>query len=356
MARPRMRLVPLSLAVIACLAISTPGIATQPTGSPPIGKISPAEATYQKLEGELVKQLGDEPVWTDTKQQETLMGTIRTAATIRAAATVPLLVMHIDFSPLEGKRRTRVPTLEEMFPAAGALVKIGTPAIPALLEVLKADYTKSREANKRAAIALSTLIRIDAQGAEGEMGKAYSLGKALTRYRIQMAIQEANPDSAARLKEVLKGRSLEPVSDLDFTLVQPDGSPPTLIPPKRLTGFGVGLKEAVLGADVIVAASAIKVSGHDSSIPGVGDGLANIEATKFLKGGTKETRFTVTFKVNFLPNREVQPNERGSYLFFVKGDKPENYETIKILDDTPDNRDAVIRAMNVAPGGPKKQG
>lgn len=129
---------------------------------------------------------------------------------------------------------------------------------------------------------------------------------------------------------------------------------------EALPGSTVSLDDAAKKADIIVVATISRAQVDHPSRPGAAYYEAEILITKLLKGKTKDTKLSVQYTVVSIPDKEVAPKEKDSYIFFIKGDKPEkgkslvNLHAIKILADTESNREAVAKAL--APQIPKPDG
>ena len=129
---------------------------------------------------------------------------------------------------------------------------------------------------------------------------------------------------------------------------------------EALPGSTVSLDDAAKKADIIAAATISKAEVGDPDGNGMADYRAEILITKLLKGRTKDAKLSVAYRVVSIPDKEVAPKEKGSYIFFVKGDKPEkgdslvNLHAIKILADTEGNRDAVAKSLAPKPATAKK--
>jgi len=214
-----------AMAIAAALVLSSPAATGQKVGAITVQK-SAIETTYKDLETKLVNQFKNDSLWTDPKQRETLLGLIQAAGVLRTPAAVPVLIDHLNYSPLESLERTRFYSIYEAFPASEALVKVGLPAVPALLEVAKVDSAKATRQEDRTATALVCIVRIYEQAGEGKAADKHVLGKAMARYQIELEIKASQPEVAARLKELLTWPALKPSSALDRELAEPQGSAP----------------------------------------------------------------------------------------------------------------------------------
>jgi hypothetical protein len=302
-----------------------------------------AEADYQRAEGDIVKQLNDKALWVDPDRKDMLLGLIRTAGTLRLPAAVPSLAQNISFSLPAGQNKLHMQPISLQFPASGALVQIGLPAVPALIEVAKADPKSDQDVGRKITIALRTLIDIYAQGFDGRMADKRVMAKSMARYRIQMAMQGAELVVADRLKACLDGPVLAPGSDADMAAPLPDDAPPPPIAPKRLTGSGIGFGQSIRQSDIVLAAVTLRVKAGPANAQFIGEVNAEIEPTRILKGSLKEKRVSIKFPVNYIPNQEVPPKEGGSYIYFLSGNKPENLNVIKIVEDNSVNLNAIGR-------------
>jgi len=120
---------------------------------------------------------------------------------------------------------------------------------------------------------------------------------------------------------------------------------------EALPGSTVSLDDASKKADIIAVVTISRVNLLDPTGLGAADYKAEILITKLLKGKAKDKKLSVEYRVVSVPDKEVAPKEKGSYIFFIKGDKPKkgdnlvNLQAIKILADTEDNRKAVAGAL-----------
>jgi hypothetical protein len=186
----------------------------QPIGGPAV-KTTPTENAYRQLEASVCEQLKPDRVWSDPRSRESLMGFAQAAGVLRTPAAVPLLVKHLNYDAYpDGENRNVPPKFK--FPAAGALIEIGLPAVPALLELLKSappldtnsdTDTESmevimarRDLQQRAAIGLLCMVRIYEQGGHGKM---------MARHLIEEEIKTAKPEVAATLKKLLDWPALK---------------------------------------------------------------------------------------------------------------------------------------------------
>jgi hypothetical protein len=147
-------------------------------------------------------------IWADPKQRDTLIGLIRAAGAIRSQAAVPIMIKHLHYDAAE-QDQTQV-LIEEEFPAAGALIKIGIPAVPAILELAKSapprdvrpdpsvekieEMWARHDLTLRVDIGLTCLVQIYEQGGHGKM---------MARHLIEEEIKTAKPETAATLKKLL---------------------------------------------------------------------------------------------------------------------------------------------------------
>jgi len=110
------------------------------------GSPMPLEAIRQR-ETLVVKQLKDPALWKAAAQESRLLANIEFLKAIRSVKAIPLLVGRIDYSPYdppEGIDR-RIPP-EQRYPVFFALVEIGAPVVPELIDTVKKlpppDYTE----------------------------------------------------------------------------------------------------------------------------------------------------------------------------------------------------------------------
>lgn len=110
---------------------------------------------------------------------------------------------------------------------------------------------------------------------------------------------------------------------------------------EALPGSKVTLDVAAKSAEIIAVATIIRASVHDPTAPGAADYTAEIEITRLLKGETKEKKLSLDYRVRSIPDKEEAPKVGSSYIFFLRGLKPQGMEVLKILADTEANRAAV---------------
>ena len=124
---------------------------------------------HEKAEEALQQAFTNEALWTKRAHKKELLACLRAARTLRSAALAPVLADHIDYIPvydwrtevseearplseewnrefnLWGEELTRwsgafrilPPPLEERYPAAAALIAIGMPAVPVILDQMR---------------------------------------------------------------------------------------------------------------------------------------------------------------------------------------------------------------------------
>jgi hypothetical protein len=138
------------------------------------------------------------------------------------------------------------------------------------------------------------------------------------------------------------------------------GKPEVVLP-----GSKVSLVDAVKKANAIVVATIVKLREDDPSNPFADGYEADLEITKVLKGGLKEKKLRVMYKVVWDPPtkkgdpkeekpQEESPQEKGSYIFFLKVRQVNDIGGLKILEDTEANQAAVAKALAPKPGDDKK--
>jgi hypothetical protein len=134
--------------------------------------------TISQLENIVKNYIKDEKRRGTTKTSIVLLGKFR------SAESVPLLAENITFGVFyKETKRTQSP--EDYYPCVGALIEIGTPAIPAMLTNIKnKDDATIRELSAR-------VIR-------------YVEGIDVGRYILENAIKQAGSQEKARLQKALE--------------------------------------------------------------------------------------------------------------------------------------------------------
>ena len=174
-----------------------------------VGKGSQADflKEYQRQEKEIVSKLQDAKLWSDPKQKDALLEHLAVARLLRSKALVPVLIPHLTYSQF--KEGGAYKTVEERYPAMWVLLEIGTPAIPALVEVLKKadpddDPLKNAVLERKGSgtgaaehgVALHCIVGIYNQG---------GYGKDLAKARIELELKAATKD----LEKMFLRRALE---------------------------------------------------------------------------------------------------------------------------------------------------
>ena len=107
---------------------------------------------------------------------------------LRSAGSVRLLASHLSFSITQGRVRWKLPTLENDYPAAAALVKIGLPSLPAVVDA----YVRERKKTRFQTLQIFRKV----------------LGKGCGKQYLKERLAEAkDPDRQRRLTELLKALS-----------------------------------------------------------------------------------------------------------------------------------------------------
>jgi len=148
---------------------------------------------HQKREREVMTRLQDPKLWNDPKQKDSLLEHIAAARAIRSRSFIPILVPHLTYSPF--REGNAYMTIEERYPAMAVLLEVGTPSVPALIDVLKKadpdddpikNIVLERKGNGTGAlehgVALHCLVGIYSQG---------GAGKELAKLRIEIEINTA---------------------------------------------------------------------------------------------------------------------------------------------------------------------
>jgi hypothetical protein len=165
--------------------------------SPPAPAADPAaeiQAAYKEMEAKLVAELSAPEAWADEKQMEKTLKLIETAGVIRSEKAIPVLVEHLAWGP----QRTVGFSPGELSTVQAAIVKIGSPALPALVEVLSGptpDKSTKNQAENRIHLAADCMIWIfgpDDHGVE------------MTFHRIRLELAASKGDTKERLEYVMK--------------------------------------------------------------------------------------------------------------------------------------------------------
>jgi len=84
---------------------------------------------HAQAEKALLRALSDEVLWTEEAHKDKLRAHLQATRVLRPAALVPVLIAHIDYTPVykpsDAGNPPHRPSPEKRFPAAAALVAIG---------------------------------------------------------------------------------------------------------------------------------------------------------------------------------------------------------------------------------------
>jgi len=180
-------------------------------------------AMHEELVGDLLEKLSDDQIWSDVGCKDALVGLLEAAGALRSDRTVPVLMDHLSYDAYFFTQFfSRNLPFRKRRPAAQALAEIGMPAVPYLLDVLKAPEMKTAPPlcrGSRRHLAIGCLISIFG-GFEGH-------GIAMARKRIELELLTASADEATYLKEALEvavlniSRAARESADKE----EPDGAP-----------------------------------------------------------------------------------------------------------------------------------
>jgi len=134
----------ISIVAVMCASFSTLAQRAAPeAGQKPFDVRQAREALAQN-EKRIVTQLRDEALWHNASRREELHQVIALAGEMRSVEAVEPLVSHIEHQSADN-------TLHGMmtWPAHEALRKIGLPAVPHLIEVIRADTKEIEKERER---------------------------------------------------------------------------------------------------------------------------------------------------------------------------------------------------------------
>lgn len=144
----------------------------------------------------LVKFFADENNWKPERKAEMLLQ-LKIAGVVRPMAIVPALMKHLDYYDDDYEQHKKIPAMEWLYPAYGALKKYGVAAYPELMDRLKRaePVVDGRPAYLEASLALNLLI---------DVSDEKKSGKEIARIRIQFEIDRSPKSEFPRLKTLLK--------------------------------------------------------------------------------------------------------------------------------------------------------
>ncbi len=189
-----------SATCICLIALANPTIVEAPRQ--PLGPFLKELAAQEE---HLLLQLSKESLWTDPKLKAQLVESIDAAGKLWSARLIPLLAEHIAYEAIdENERPWRLIPLEKMYPCFAALQRVGIPAVPRLIELLKntnPDRESERQSNYLAILALRNIYR------EG------GFGQKMAKQRLEFELTRAAAEEKKRLQKALQ----DPALNADLT-------------------------------------------------------------------------------------------------------------------------------------------
>ncbi|MBX9788857.1 MAG: hypothetical protein K2Y37_08060 [Pirellulales bacterium] len=200
--------------------------------------------------GSLRQALEDELIWDDASRHDQLLEYLDAAQILRDVSLVPVLSKHLGYNRYSVRPvpPSTVPS-EVMFPAWAAMVGIGTPAVPSLLEIIRAtDYTDSEHyGGRKHALALYGIQGIYDPGGHGA---------SLTKLLVEVAAAQAEGVQRERLLYAASNPLLVKLSEQEPGSTRPQGvHRPLEINPDGVVD-GVSLQDLL--ADLNVAVRAVQ--------------------------------------------------------------------------------------------------
>lgn len=147
-------------------------------------------------EAEIVEALQSRTLWEYETERDKLLGYIDTARQLRLSAAAPILAEHLAFGPT-GPFELHPTTIEMKFPVCPALVAIGTPSVPHLIQRLSIVDPDDQlgTGGRQHALAVWCLVEIYGPGDKGQK---------LAKLRIELAAEEAEGPFKERLLRAAK--------------------------------------------------------------------------------------------------------------------------------------------------------
>jgi hypothetical protein len=159
------------------------------------GEAEKAVEEADRLEAEILETLEQDSTWEPSAYQEKLEPCLSVIKRYRLKGVIAVLVEHTDFSPRgDMLEKSRVP-IEVEFPVVEALVVIGLPAVPELLDLLSEVDVQSANGGRKQALALYCMLKIYEQA---------GYGAELRKRTIELRIAEASGEKKERLLKVLE--------------------------------------------------------------------------------------------------------------------------------------------------------
>lgn len=153
-------------------------------------------ARQRSLDSEVIEDiLSKHSGWDDPSQANELEAILNAAGEMRMQGVERVMVDHIDYNPwlLVGRPEIRLRTHEMRYPCLGALIKIGLPAIPALIDYVKengGDQDHDKQTELRLGLVFYAMNTIYSQGGFGE---------EMVRFRLTQEAKTLEGDEKLRL-------------------------------------------------------------------------------------------------------------------------------------------------------------
>jgi hypothetical protein len=143
-----------------------------------------------RLEAEILETLQQDSTWEPSAFQGKLEPCLTVIKRYRLKGVIPALVDHMEFSARRDIEEERKVPIEVRYPVVAALIAIGLPAVPELL-----DFLSEVDEGRRRTVALYCMLRIYDQA---------GYGRELCRRTIELRVAEASGEKKERLLKVLQ--------------------------------------------------------------------------------------------------------------------------------------------------------
>lgn len=129
-----------------------------------------AAGPTEEAQTQVLTKLQDEETWTNPKNKKVLLDSLESANKLGSAQLAPILLKHVDYSPLKPSEITDMTTKGMQYPAYRALKAIGISAVQPILDEMKLirlDDKPKGNARLRLALLATCLFEIYAEGGSG---------------------------------------------------------------------------------------------------------------------------------------------------------------------------------------------
>jgi hypothetical protein len=170
-----------------------------------------AEKAIRAIESDVSEKLDSPEMWKDEKREKELVFILNLVGRVRPKAIEGILLEHLDYELGEEDAQR---TVGERYPAVGAMIRVGIPAVPGLVRLLgsldpnegvdakNADALGKQTKQKliKRSLAVYCLREIYGQGGYGGL---------LAKQRIELEAKQATPKAKKLLSQALESTYLK---------------------------------------------------------------------------------------------------------------------------------------------------